>query len=45
MAMQMDTAFTKNLDLNKLVKKLLKQHWAKILAHWASFCSPLGAIL
>jgi len=34
----METAFTKNLDLNNLESNVLKQHWA-------SFCSLLDASL
>jgi len=35
---KVETAFTKNLDLNNLESNLLKQHWAP-------FCSSLGTIL
>jgi len=40
----MKTVFTKNLDRNNLVTKVLKQHWAQPFAHWAQFYSSLGVI-
>jgi len=43
---KIETAFTKHLDLNNVVRKLLKQYQASFLAHWtplfvrrAPFCS------
>jgi len=41
----METAFTKLLDLNNLVTKQLKEHWAQFVARWAPFCSLLDTAL
>jgi len=41
----METAFEKNVNLNNLQSKLLKQRWEAFLTRWAPLCSSLGTIL